>query len=412
MAYGERIKNFSHIREYMRAFYVYGFQSREDFSRKSARSYDNERRRVESYLGDFMSFRRTPGGKTVFLSIDSRYIAENPLYNAWKAKSFTDGDITLHFLLFDILYDAAQSFSLQEIIDALDARLAFFSQPKTFDESTVRKKLKEYCGLGLVQKKGSGREIRYCRSADTALQGWEDAVAFFSQAGVLGVIGSFISDKTENKPAYFQQKHHYITDALDSEILCCLFHAITDKREIVLSLADRKNAGVKQISVVPMKIFISAQNGRVYLLAGKRNSRLFASYRVDFIDDVVEEDTFAHYDSMRQEFENMQRNMWGVRCYAGKTLEHVRFTVRVNEEEAYIVKRLKREKRCGCVKQLDARTWEFTADVYDAMETVPWLRTFIGRIAEMDISNPMVARLFAEDLKAMYDLYGLEEDKP
>ena len=57
MAYSELIKNFERIRDYMREFYVYGFKSRDEFTQKSARSYDDERRRVESSLGDYMRFR-------------------------------------------------------------------------------------------------------------------------------------------------------------------------------------------------------------------------------------------------------------------------------------------------------------------------------------------------------------------
>ena len=104
MAYSELIKSFGRIRDYMREFYVYGFKSRDEYTKKSARSYDDERRRMASWLGDYMQFRQMPEGKNVFLSIDSRLSRHNPLYTAWKTKSFTDGDITLHFLLFDILY--------------------------------------------------------------------------------------------------------------------------------------------------------------------------------------------------------------------------------------------------------------------------------------------------------------------
>ena len=43
MAYSELIKSFEKIRDYMRDFYVYGFKSREDYTKKSARSYDDER---------------------------------------------------------------------------------------------------------------------------------------------------------------------------------------------------------------------------------------------------------------------------------------------------------------------------------------------------------------------------------
>ena len=63
MAYSELIKNFDRIRDYMRQFYVYGFKSRAEYDKKSARSYDNERRRVESWLGDFMRFRQTRMGR-------------------------------------------------------------------------------------------------------------------------------------------------------------------------------------------------------------------------------------------------------------------------------------------------------------------------------------------------------------
>lgn len=44
-----------------------------------------EYRRVESWLGDFMRFRQTPDGRNEFLSVDSRSIPANPLYNAFKA---------------------------------------------------------------------------------------------------------------------------------------------------------------------------------------------------------------------------------------------------------------------------------------------------------------------------------------
>ena len=50
MSYTELIKNFNRTRDYMREFYVYGFKSREEYNRKSARSYDDERRR-EHYDG-------------------------------------------------------------------------------------------------------------------------------------------------------------------------------------------------------------------------------------------------------------------------------------------------------------------------------------------------------------------------
>ena len=83
MAYSELIKNFNKIRDYMRDFYVYGFKSRDDYTKKSARSYDDEKRRIESWLGDYMKFHQTADGKNAFLSIDSRVTRHNPLYKAF-----------------------------------------------------------------------------------------------------------------------------------------------------------------------------------------------------------------------------------------------------------------------------------------------------------------------------------------
>ena len=59
MAYSELFKNYSDIRSFMRRFYVYGFEKRQDFTAKSSRSYDDNRRRLDSWLEDYMSFKTT-----------------------------------------------------------------------------------------------------------------------------------------------------------------------------------------------------------------------------------------------------------------------------------------------------------------------------------------------------------------
>ena len=189
MAYNELVKNFNRIRDYMREFYIYGFKSRDEYTKKSARSYDDERRRLESWLGDYMKFRQTPDGKNVFLSIDSRVSHHNPLYKAFKTKSFTDGDITLHFILMDILTVADRVLSIGEIMERVDGYLSVFSRPRLFDESTVRKKLREYVTEGLVVTEKHGRALYYTRSKDDSVYD-TDVLDFFSEIAPCGVIGS------------------------------------------------------------------------------------------------------------------------------------------------------------------------------------------------------------------------------
>ena len=95
MAFNELIKNFDNIRQLMRDFYVFGFKSRADFADKSARSYDNERRRIESWLCEYMYFRQNAGGKNCFISMDSRVKIHPPSgwlllcgFSPWSAIEF------------------------------------------------------------------------------------------------------------------------------------------------------------------------------------------------------------------------------------------------------------------------------------------------------------------------------------
>ena len=410
MAYSELVKNFNRIRDYMREFYIYGFKSREEYTRKSARSYDDERRRIESWLGDYMGFRQNAGGKNVFISIDSRAASHNPLYKAWKTKSFTDGDITLHFILMDIFASAQKALSLTEITEQIDEYLSVFPEPKTFDVSTVRKKLNEYISEGIVLGEKQGKSMYYSWTMEKCDLD-RDILDFFSEIAPCGVIGSFLLDQVKEQGSHFSFKHHYITSAMDSEILCSVFMAIREKRSVILETYNRHKERVSESHVVPLRVMVSAQSGRQYLIAYAPRFRRILSFRTDHIASVKIGEVSERFDQMRQKLDEMQKHMWGVSTQNrwGNRMEHVEFTICYGAGEKHIPKRLEREKRCGTVVHLDENTSRFTADVYDASELIPWIRTFICRITEIHISNEKLEEQFLEDIKAMYALYGLED---
>ena len=89
-------------------------------------------------------------------------------------------------------------------------------------------------------------------------------------------------------------------------------------------------------------------------------------------------------------------------------MEHVEFWIRYKEWESYIPNRLEREKRCGTVTHFDNHTSKFEADVYDASELIPWIRTFLCRITEIHFSNEALEKQFRNDIKKMYRIYGME----
>lgn len=414
-SYSELIKNFEKIRAYMRDFYVYGFKSRDDYQSKSARSYDDERRRLESWLGDHMSFVRTSEGKNVFISIDSRTIRHNPLYNAWKAKSFTDGDITLHFIIFDILHDPSVKRTVSELLAEIDEKyLSGFQSPMMFDESTVRKKLKEYCEAGIIVAEKEGRKMYYRRTESTGISDLNDVLHYFSEVAPCGVIGSFILDKEESDTDAFTFKHHYITGAIDSGVLASLFTAMREKRAVTVSNMSRRRDMPRRNRIVPLRVFISVQSGRQHLLAYLPEYNHFQSYRVDYLSNVKLEEPTPRFDELRAELDRMQSKMWGVSVKRNigdaEHLEHVEFTVKVEDNEEYIVGRLEREKRVGTVEKLDENTYRFSADVYDSSEMIPWIRTFICRIVKMKFSNRSIENQFKKDLEAMYWMYDVKEE--
>ncbi|MBQ9082576.1 MAG: WYL domain-containing protein [Clostridia bacterium] len=398
----------------MREFYVYGFRNREEYRGKSARSYDDERRRLESWLGNHMRFVHTPEGKNVFISIDSRTEPCNPLYQAWKAKSFTDGDITLHFILFDILHNPSVMLSLKEILTAVDSYLSATGSAMVFDESTVRKKLKEYTELGLIVGEKSGKKRMYRRADAFPDELPPDVLHYFSEAAPCGVIGSFLLDGRPPMDGCFGFKHHYITSAMDSEVLADLFSAMQEKRIVTVSNLSRRADEPKRMRIIPLRVLISVQSGRQHLMAYHPENNMIKAFRVDYLSDVRPEEVSPRFDELRAELDWMQTRMWGV-TVRGRTgiparTEHVEFTVRVKPGEEHIIQRLEREKRVGYVEQLDEQTWRFTADVYDSGELRPWIRSFLCRISSLHCSNRAVENQFRNDLDAMYRMYGIGEE--
>lgn len=410
MAYSELIKSFDKIRGYMRQFYVFGFKRREEYDAKSLRSYDNERRRIESWMGECMSFRQNEAGKQVFLSVDSRTIRHNPLYKAFKAKSFTDNDLILHCYLLSMLADG-EARSAHGIIEGVAELLGRFPQLKLLDDSTIRKKLREYEELGLLIGEKRGRELFYRMTPEVIdRSSWQEAVEFFAEADPLGVIGSYILDRSEEDRELFGFKHHYILHALDGEVLLSALEAIGEHRRVRLTNVSLRSGQACEHLAYPLRIYISTQSGRQYLLCWHYGLRRMQFFRMDAITKIKLEEPEPEPDRFADSYDRFRKNLWGVSGGRDHSMDHVEMDVRVEDDEWFIPQRLERERRWGHVEQLDEHTWRFTADVYDTSEMLPWLRTFIGRILRLEFSNPRVRRTWQDDMRALARAYGEEDD--
>ena len=177
-----------------------------------------------------------------------------------------------------VSYTHLDVYKRQDITSRVDAYLSGFEMPRLFDESTVRKKLKEYVSEGIVIAEKRGKTMYYSRAEMSEVYG-TDVLDFFSEVSPCGVIGSFLLDKGDRPEPHFAYKHHYMTGALDSEILCRLFMAMREKRMVTLETINRNKARVTEKKVIPLRIMFSAQSGRQYLMAYSPRFRRITPYR-------------------------------------------------------------------------------------------------------------------------------------
>ncbi|SFX30367.1 WYL domain-containing protein [Ruminococcus sp. XPD3002] len=418
--FSELIKNFDKTRDYVRDFFIYGCKVRSDFDRKSIRTYGDEKRRVESWIGDYMRYDDSVRGRSVSISVDSGHIPENPLYNAYYSRSFTDNDIRLHFLIMDVLQDG-ESRTLKDITDILNNEYA-----QLFDEQTVRNKLKEYVEEGIILSEKQGKTLYYSLSADRAdeylreFRGLDDTLKFFSEANDLGIIGNSILKMCGLENDLFFIKHNYIIHTLEDILLPEILDGINEKRFISFrtfsakKVRDSSQPGSEN-QVIPMKVLISVQTGRRYLAAFIPAVNRFSAFRLDYMKTVKKGDICEDYDVVKAKFDrNISRCFgvsFGMRNDTG-AVTPMKITFFVDEEsEPYVLERLEREKRCCTLEKTGDHLYTLTADVFDPNEIMHWAKTFIGRIVRIEGGADSVRERFRSDIARMKRMYGGDEDE-
>ena len=273
------------------------------------------------------------------------------------------------------------------------------------------KKLKEYVDLGLVAAEKRGKQLVYKLPVDEVnLHSWKDAICFFTETDPLGVVGSFLQDKFKSLPEYYAFKHNYLLFAPDSGIILDLLLAINEHRCVVLEMIDSRNHVNKRRTILPLKIFISTQSGRHYVAGCSTRTRRVMFFRLDSVLKINLLDRVDDFDSYIELLNGYRKHLWGVASGSDGHIEHLEMVLVIEVYEPHIIGRLEREKRCGMVEQIDDTHWRFSADVYDAQEMLPWLRTFTGRIESLTCTNKSVEERFWGDLAVLTKLYGGDGD--
>lgn len=403
----ELIKSFSKSREYVRDFFVYGFKTREEFAGWSSRTYDNERRRLESWLSGYVEQDYTEKGKNIYLSIDSNLLDTNPLYRVWKTKSFTDNDIMLHFYILDYLQK-----SKGETADAItDGILDTYHV--VFESQMVRRKCNEYAKDGMLTKKKNGKEILYrlnppFRELLSAYPDLADAIKFYQLSSPLGIVGNTIMENASLSNDLFRIKHNFFVHTLEDEVLLSLLQAMHEKKTVFLNIKSTRTETIQSAEGVPLKIFTSTRTGRRFLCLYLTEAKRFTCVRMDAVKEVIIKEPYPDYQKIKEKLENNKSRAWGVSFQSsGHThFEHVKLTLQIHEDsETYILNRLEREGKGGTIKRIAPNTFTYETDIFDANEMLPWIRTFTGRILEIESNCQKLNSLVQRDFSAMYHMY-------
>lgn len=398
-------------RDYARDHFVYGLRTKDELIKE----FKLKSRRVEQNFSDmedwFQESLRTrcvsvnSRKKVKYISVNCRDYSLNPIYKMWKACSFTTNDIVFFFFLLDYLTERSEPVSLAVMYDEYYC----MHRSDGFQRGSAQKWLKNKgLPLGIVINEDKHNKYSLAPIVDLDLS--QELLFYYSEIAPGGVVGSFILDKTNMGNSLFGFKQHYIGQAFDSEIVCNALYAIKKGKmlEIEYLLKSKKQI---HVNVLPLKIYSSTQNGRQYLIAWNERFKGIVNYRLDRIRKIAILDmTFPDASVIREKFDAMRKHVWGVSLGNGE-LVHIEFQIKVEESEVYIVNRLYREKRCGTVSPVENNPgiFKFTADVYDAQEMFPWIRTFICRIVELKMSDKELEQQFWDGFSAMYDIYSDKE---
>ncbi|BCJ95492.1 WYL domain-containing protein [Anaerocolumna cellulosilytica] len=406
--FNELIRNFDKIRDYMRDFYIYGFKSRNDFNRKSARTYDNEKRRIESYMGEYMKWSYTKSGKNSFISMDCSKIPVNPLYSAWKSKAFTSNDIMLHFYLLDILNSHAK-IAISQLTDEICEK-----SHQTFDIQTVRNKCSEYVSLGLLKSDKQGKSLYYSLSKESfdgllaIAPGLAAAVSFYQGSTALGEIGNYIMDNHTIENTLFNFKHYYVAHTLEDNVLLDILSSIRNKQSIEFENYNEAGNLSSTSYGIPLRVFVSSATGRRYLCIYQPRIRRFFTYRLDHIKSVKAIGFCEDTDKYLKILDKNIDKVWGVGFGGRSRMEIVCMKLYINEQkEHYLLERIAREGHGGEVLRLSANVFLYTKEVFDTNDMSPWIKTFIGRIIQLEGSNQAVIGRFYNDINRMKEMYDI-----
>lgn len=406
----------------LRLFLIYGFFSKREIAVRNGIkeiTYDKYKLTIHNLIdnGKFRSYTNDNREKVIYIHADYTRQAGNPLYSIWEGKSITANDLWYLFAITDVLAREGRVLSAGEITD----RLAAYDG-RSIEAQTVRNRLSELDELGVVQAERAGKMVHY-RLEDPWLEKLRQEelnrlyalTAFFQHVIPVGVPGYHLNRRLSRltgnfTPEPFLFKHLHPAHAMDDESLLAILQAIGERWSVRfdLQMMDNEVVRFKSIPFVPMKLIDDVWQGRRYIAGYDLEMSRYWCFRLDKMYRVEPTERYDSFEEGLKALTALLAGSWNVVMPAdGKEPDRLVMQLRIDSaREFYVLDRLKSEGKQGTVRQIERDLFEYSIEVHDATEMLPWVRTFTGRIAGIQCSNPAVAHQLTEDWRkalAFYD---------
>ena len=317
---------------------------------------------------------------------------------------------------------------------------------KLFTPPQIRARLTELTDIGILIKTNSSKEIRYHLSSDIFLNLTADELydlqlmtQFFYNSTFLTIPGFYLSSTLEaysnsiflkekvnffykQKNPVFFYKNHRLQTVIDDDVTWTILTAI-HKKEVLQYSYKTQDSEELLFHSLPIKLVIDKQYGRQYFFGYSYDEKNFFMAKISSIIDIQidkkfnvtrkyecfeleqSDETPDTLDSLyTQTYKEQTKNIWNVALNDTTSIVTIHFsfpTENYKKWSNYLIS----TKRHGTITKLENGQIDFTVEVQDECELIPWIRSF-GAYAVVDSeTNPFLAQKLKFDWKEALKQY-------